>query len=762
MGSPIIAALRKYRKEARCSSIRIPAALAERLVRFDPSHRNTSYHQESLKETARSLDLLVPSGPLTSKASALLHPKLAASSGVLSKCRDEVIRHFRTFASCSASYCGVDFGPHHEDDLGDFTFQLKGFDDNPKVLSHAAKHTITITDSALENFLIDPVGDNDLAEHEGRSHDSGAGLDVCPNGASTPGSDKDDIMSFLNDCFESKPIPVAEFFANKAHFSSAAPAFQGFFEENCSKEMKKQLQELELSDVKEKVLFPMFVDFCNDHYPHEMKRFRALLEAADMSNPHSLYSSARSFKRKIIYHHGPTNSGKTYNALQRFLRESSGIYCGPLRLLAMEVYDAANAKGVPCNLVTGQERKEQPLASHVACTVEMAGLQQVWKVAVIDEVQLLSDEGRGWAWTRALLGLQAEELHLCGDPSALAFVRSMCSATGDSLEEYSYERFKPLAVDPYTLNGDFRKVQPGDCVIAFSRRQIFDIKRAVERATQKRCCVVYGALPPETRSQQAKLFNEPGNSYDILVASDAVGMGLNLNIKRVVFLTLEKFDGELKNPIPVPLIKQIAGRAGRRGSLYPEGLVTTFQASDLPRLHTCLGEPFPESCNAGLFPSCEQLQLFAKHMPDVKFSELLDRFVQTSRVDSYYFVCLNMGLRRLSAMIDTIDNLTLEERFTFCFSPVNGRNPKAIAALFQYAKSYSQRIPLQLLVGRPSLSPHIDFQLMDLEEKYHLLSLYLWLSHHFPVEYFPQIQEAQTMSLEIASTLGESLADLRV
>ncbi|MCO5577034.1 hypothetical protein L7F22_030856 [Adiantum nelumboides] len=717
MGRLSIAILRQCAQAAR-SPIRSPPPFTQRLVYFDPA----SYHQEALKANAWSPDFLSSYPPLIFKGSPLLHPKLAALNGVLAKCTDEGITTSRAFSSCCASCSGPDF-----EDLGDFTLPLKGFEDDPKVLSHAARQTITISDSALENFLVKGVTDNNLSGHEKRP----------------------DIN-----------ISDTAFFANKDHFPSAAPAFQGFFEENSSKELRKQLQEMELSDVKEKVLFPMFVDFCNEHYPAEMKTFRAVLEAADMSNPHALYSSARLLKRKIIYHHGPTNSGKTYNALQRFLKEPNGIYCGPLRLLAMEVYDTANAKGVPCNLITGQERKEEPLANHVACTVEMADLMQVWKVAVIDEVQLLSDEGRGWAWTRALLGLQAEELHLCGDPSALDFMRSLCLATGDSLEDYSYERFKPLAIDSKALNGDFRNVEPGDCVIAFSRRQIFEIKRAVQRATKKRCCVVYGALPPETRSQQAKLFNEPGNSYDILVASDAVGMGLNLNIKRVVFHTLEKFGGELKSPIPVPLIKQIAGRAGRRGSLYPEGLVTTFQASDLPHLHTYLCEPFPGCCNAGLFPSCEQLQLFAKHMPHVKFSQLLERFVQASRVDAYYFVSLNMGLRKLAAMIDTIDNLTLEERFTFCFSPVNGRNTKAVGALFQYARSYSERTPLQLLVGRPSLSPHIDFQLMDLEEKYHLLSLYLWLSHHFPVEYFPQIQEAQRMSLEIASTLGQSLAEL--
>eukprot|EP00250_Pteridium_aquilinum_P009652 c18829_g1_i1 orf=75-2423(+) len=778
MGGLRVSAFKKYLQTAssfisELGRVSCAPPLLERLVHSELFDQNRVF---CLEPTPRSSVF-----PVSSSGSVLLEPiKLATSGSFFIRHANEASGHVRGFASCS----GIGPDPHHADDLEDFDdLDLKGFDDNPEVLSHACKLAITISDSALEKFLVgcnESAGTDDASSQEeeaigirptcGPSH-------VCLDDNNPSSSDpsqvrrtshaltssygKVDIMSFLKECFESSPAPAAvALFVNDTLFPSAAPAFQGFFEQNCSKEFKKQLEDLGCVDVREKVFFPMFVDFCNEHYPKEMKRFQDLVQTADMSKPHTMYSCARSIKRKIIYHHGPTNSGKTYSALQRFLQEPNGIYCSPLRLLAMEVYDYANSKGVPCNLTTGQERKEEPLANHIACTVEMAALQQAWNVAVIDEVQLLNDDNRGWAWTRALLGLQAEEVHLCGDPSALAVVRSMCLATGDDLEEFSYERFKPLAVDTNTLNGDLRNVQPGDCIVAFSRREIFEIKRAVERATHKRCCVVYGALPPETRSQQAKLFNEPGNGYDILVASDAVGMGLNLNIKRVVFHTLEKFDGELTNPIPTSLTKQIAGRAGRRGSLYPEGLVTTLQASDLPHLFTCLDQPFVEACSAGLFPSCEQLQLFAKHMPDAKFSELLETFVQTSRVDTSYFLCQNRGLRKVAAVIDTVDNLTLEERFTFCFSPVNGRNPKSVAALLQYAKSYSQRLPLHLLVGRASPCPGIDYQLMDLEEKYQLLSLYLWLSQHFPAEFFPHIQKAQTMSVTIASTLAQSLADL--
>ncbi|KAL2926741.1 DExH-box ATP-dependent RNA helicase DExH18 mitochondrial [Bienertia sinuspersici] len=110
-------------------------------------------------------------------------------------------------------------------------------------------------------------------------------------------------------------------------------------------------------------------------------------------------------------------------------------------------------------------------------------------------------------------------------------MRKICSDTGDELVEQHYKRFKPLVVESKTLLGDLRNVKSGDCVVAFSRREIFGVKLAIEKQTKYRCCVIHGALPPETRRMQATLFNDQDNEFDVLVASDAVGMGLNLNIR---------------------------------------------------------------------------------------------------------------------------------------------------------------------------------------------------------------------------------------
>lgn len=182
------------------------------------------------------------------------------------------------------------------------------------------------------------------------------------------------------------------------------------------------------------------------------------------------------------------------------------------------------------------------------------------KYKVDVSVQMIGDDQRGWAWTRALQGLPANEVHLCGDASALPLVRQLCQDMQEPLTVMNYNRFTELDVQADALTPDYSSVQPGDCVVAFSRRDIFDIKTEIEQRTDHKCCVIYGALPPEMRRHQAELFNEPNNGYDILVASDAVGMGLNLNIRRIIFHKVQKFEGKEPSPVSPSQIKQIAGK----------------------------------------------------------------------------------------------------------------------------------------------------------------------------------------------------------
>jgi len=324
--------------------------------------------------------------------------------------------------------------------------------------------------------------------------------------------------------------------------------------------------------------------------------------------------------------------------------------------------------------------------------------------------------------------------------------------------EQHYDRFKPLVVEAKTLHGDLRNVKSGDCIVAFSRREIFEAKLAIEKQTKHRCCVIYGALPPETRRQQATLFNDPDNEYDVLVASDAVGMGLNLNIRRVVFCSLSKYNGDKILPVPASQVKQIAGRAGRRGSRYPDGLTTTLQLEDLDYLIECLKRPFQEITKVGLFPFYEQVELFAGQLTNITFAQLLERFSENCRLDGSYFLCHQAGIKKVANMLEKVPGLSLADRYNFCFAPVNIRDPKAMYHLLRFATSYCNKLPVNIAMGIPKGSAKNDTELLDLETKHQVCSMYLWLSNHFEEENFPYKLRAESMASNIAELLGESLS----
>lgn len=271
-----------------------------------------------------------------------------------------------------------------------------------------------------------------------------------------------------------------------------------------------------------------------------LARLQEVLAATDLRQIATQQTSAREMRRHFHLHIGPTNSGKTYNALKALAQAGTGAYAGPLRLLAHEVWERMNrgtvggleeGQGRACNLITGEERRIVSLeAGLTSCTVEMLSMSQEMDVVVIDEIQMIGDPSRGGAWTNAILGLMAKEIHLCGEETVVPVIQELVKAMGDDLTIHRYERLTPLQVAENALDGDLSQVESGDCIVSFSRSGIFALKKEIEQKRGKRCAVVYGALPPETRSEQARLFNEDGNGVDIMVASDAVGMGLNLYV----------------------------------------------------------------------------------------------------------------------------------------------------------------------------------------------------------------------------------------
>ena len=284
-----------------------------------------------------------------------------------------------------------------------------------------------------------------------------------------------------------------------------------------------------------------------------------------------LYPRARAMKRRFLLHVGPTNSGKTFEAMRRLARAMSGVYLGPLRLLAYEQFESLNARGIPCSLVTGEEQEIVSGAMITASTVEMADLQAYYEVAVIDEAQLITDSQRGGAWTNAVLGICAEEIHVCCSPDAEEMLLSIIRECGDEVSVARHERLTPLLRDTarFAFPGS---VMRGDALIVFSRRSVHAVA-ATLRDRGLKCSVVYGALPYDVRHEQARLF--ASGEHDVVVATDAIGLGMNLPIRRVVFLETEKYDGYELRTLRTTEIKQIAGRAGRYG-IYETGYYTAL------------------------------------------------------------------------------------------------------------------------------------------------------------------------------------------
>lgn len=303
------------------------------------------------------------------------------------------------------------------------------------------------------------------------------------------------------------------------------------------------------------------------------------------AEPEKQYPEARGMKRHFILHIGPTNSGKTYQALQRLRQAYRGIYLGPLRLLALEVYDRMMASGIPCNMITGEETILTPGSFVQASTVEILNIREVYDIAVIDEAQMMADENRGSYWTRAILGIRAEEIHVCSSGTAKDLLIKMIERCGDTCEIVMHERNTKLEFIPqrYDMEHD---VEQGDALIAFSKKNVLAIAAELESRGIK-ASVIYGNLPPQTRQEQVRLFTEGYNQ--VVVATDAIGMGINLPIRRVIFMSTTKFDGVGMRRLLSEEIRQIAGRAGRYG-YYDVGYVQS--AVDMEYVGKKLAEPF--------------------------------------------------------------------------------------------------------------------------------------------------------------------------
>ena len=269
---------------------------------------------------------------------------------------------------------------------------------------------------------------------------------------------------------------------------------------------------------------------------------------------------------------GPTNTGKTHLAVERMLAHRTGMMGFPLRLLAREVYDrVVEAKGEgSVALVTGEERRIPEQPRYFVCTAESMPLDRPVEFVAVDEIQLAGDRERGHIFTDRLLRARgtAETMFLGAD-TMRPLIRTLVPEARFS----SRPRLSTLAHEGHCK---LARLKPRNAIIAFSTESVYALAERI-RGLRGGCAVVLGALSPRTRNAQVGLYQ--AGEVDSLVATDAIGMGLNLDLDHVAFSAYQKFDGRSTRMLTSAEIAQIAGRAGRHlkdGSFGTTGSVESF------------------------------------------------------------------------------------------------------------------------------------------------------------------------------------------
>jgi ATP-dependent RNA helicase SUPV3L1/SUV3 len=446
------------------------------------------------------------------------------------------------------------------------------------------------------------------------------------------------------------------------------------------------------------------------------------------------FELARRMQRSVTLYVGAPNSGKTHAAFERLAQAHDGAYLAPLRLLALEGRDRLVARGVPCSLLTGEENVPADGAIAVSSTIEMVGTSRPVDVAVIDEAQMIFDASRGWAWTQAIVGVPANELIIICSAYAVDAIRNLLALCGERCAVRTFERKQHVELLPHPVATG--ALQLGDAVVAFSRRDVLQLRDRIAAGGHP-VSVIYGALPPEVRRREAERYAQ-GESH-ILVATDAIGMGLNLPIRRVLFSTMTKFDGQADRPLGVSEVHQIAGRAGRFG-IHEEGFVGVLKDAE-PEAAGLLAELLektphaPRHFKAPVAPNPWHVETIARRLHKTALREVLDVFMEQLRLDDAHFEVaeLDQMLELASGLDRHAAALTLRERFTYAQAPVDSRTESQVQVFLEWSASHARTGR----AGTPWFLSDVDgtSRLEKMEQALRSCTLWLWLDLRFPGVY---------------------------
>lgn len=564
-----------------------------------------------------------------------------------------------------------------------------------------------------------------------------------------------------------KPLELEKYITNakKEHEGSFLSELELIIEESSSyaksagftlEEFYKHIYDVLLPYVgRELVISPKLVKKTSKRFlyaigEHIQKKQRQQLLAQTIRDFKNLFPIARSLRRKLVLHIGPTNSGKTHAAMEKLKNADTGYYLAPLRLLALEGYENLKAANIDASLITGEEQLLDPDATHISSTIEMLNYDVDVDVCVIDEVQMIDDRDRGWAWANAIIGAPAKEVIMTGSPASKEAIVELAKYLGEELEIIEFERKNPLTLLEHHTPLD--KIEKGTAVIAFSRKEVLKLKQKL--SPHFSVSTVYGNLSPEVRREEARRFRE--GETEVLVATDAIAMGMNLPIKTVLFTKAQKFDGIMDRELYPNEIKQIAGRAGRYG-IEEQGFVGATSPEVLNVIKKNWERPdIPVALPFKVMANLDHIKLVSSILEENSLAEVL-RFFEKNMVFSGPFEAANLEeMVEIATLIDKYE-LDIVTKFHLATAPLTLNSPYILGVFESYLENLEHKKPIYY--NPPRL--HSDYaltneDLLHAEDMVKEISLYLWLSYRFE-EYFVDAEKARAHRAILNAFIERSL-----
>ena len=452
---------------------------------------------------------------------------------------------------------------------------------------------------------------------------------------------------------------------------------------------------------------------------------------------------------------GPTNTGKTHLAMERMLAHNSGVIGFPLRLLARENYErAVKEKGAgQVALVTGEEKIVPANARYFLTTVESMPSDQAFEFAAIDEIQMCADSDRGHVFTDRLLNYRGtlETMFLGAET-----IKGLIGALVPDVEFQTRPRLSTLR---YTGYKKLTRLKPRSCIVAFSANDVYSIAELVRRQSGG-AAIVMGALSPRTRNAQVEMFQS--GEVDYLVATDAVGMGLNMDVDHVALAATRKFDGRIMRDLQPAELAQIAGRAGRHmndGSFGTTGDVTGLGASAVEAIehHTFAPVPFVFWRNAQLdYGSVKKLKESLSERPDH------GALRRAREADDEHVLDTLIGDEAIAAMAtnsDAVRQLWDVARIPDFRKIHTDEHPQLLGRIYQHLMSDSACIPDSWMAERVKRAERLDGDIDTLMGRIAQIRTWTYVAHQAGWMDNPLQWQERTRAIEdsLSDTLHEKL-----